>query len=349
MGGAVNILLLTSHSIAEYDDLRMFTDAGYDVFSIGAYTDPLHPADDMRPPIAHERANWPDLAALCHAQRVKHAEDDPGYVIDWAKGDLHPEVIAWADVIVVHHFLDPWVIDQWHRIRHKRVVWRTCGQSDPRLERAMAPLHADGLTIVRYSPAEQRFFEGIGVWAGQDALIRFGKYIDDYTGWRGDGAWVGNVTQDMLGRGEACGLTFWRESVRDLDARPAGPRSEGLEGGVGKLSPDELHEYLRACRAYLYTGTQPASYTLGLMEAMLTGTPVVSIGKGRMVAPALFEADELVPRAYDSPWDARRYLRGLLADPDEALFQSVVARQVGQALFSVTSVLPQWVELLGAP
>ena len=42
----MNVLLLTSHSIAEYDDLRMLTDLGYNVFSIGAYTDPRNPTDD---------------------------------------------------------------------------------------------------------------------------------------------------------------------------------------------------------------------------------------------------------------------------------------------------------------
>ena len=45
----MNLLLLLAHSIAEYDDVRMFSDLGYDVFSIGAYTNPANPGDNLRP------------------------------------------------------------------------------------------------------------------------------------------------------------------------------------------------------------------------------------------------------------------------------------------------------------
>ena len=68
------------------------------------------------------------------------------------------------------------------------------------------------------------------------------------------------------------GLYYYLEATRGLYARPAGPGSERLRG-VGSLSHEDMLDYLRRCRVYLYTGTQPASYTLGLMEAMLTGIP----------------------------------------------------------------------------
>jgi hypothetical protein len=55
-----------------------------------------------------------------------------------------------------------------------------------------------------------------------------------------------------------------------------------------------MRDYLRRIRAYLYTGTQPASYTLGLIEAMMTGVPVVSIGPDHMTWQRdLFEGHEL--------------------------------------------------------
>jgi hypothetical protein len=132
-----NVLLLTSHSIAEYDDLRMLSDLGYDVFSIGAYTNPGQPGDDKRPALP-DVPYHADFEALCWEQRARHEGDDPGFVIDWAKGDLHPGIVDWADAIIVHHFPEAWIAGQWERIRDKRVIWRTCGQSDPRLEAAMA-------------------------------------------------------------------------------------------------------------------------------------------------------------------------------------------------------------------
>jgi hypothetical protein len=158
-----------------------------------------------------------------------------GGVVDWAKADLHPDIIDWADVIICHHYEEAWLVNQWPAIRHKRVVWRTCGQSDARKEGVMARLRADGLEIVRYSPKEEEAFTRLGAFAGQDALIRFGKYPADWDGWTGEEAVVGNVTQNMAGRGEFCGLTFWLDATQGLPAKPAGPSSELLPGGIGAL------------------------------------------------------------------------------------------------------------------
>jgi hypothetical protein len=224
----MRILLLTAHDIAEYDDLRMFTDMGHDVFSIGAYIDPAFPASEMRPALPNA-ASHPWLAALCDVQRAKHIEDPmvirvgstETNVVDWAKADLHPDIIDWADVIICHHYEEAWLVNQWPAIRHKRVVWRTCGQSDARKEGVMARLRADGLEIVRYSPKEEEAFTRLGAFAGQDALIRFGKYPEDWDGWTGEEAVVGNVTQNMAGRGEFCGLTFWLDATQG--SRPSLP------------------------------------------------------------------------------------------------------------------------------
>jgi hypothetical protein len=338
------ILLLLAHSIAEYDDARMLTDLGYDVFSIGSYVNPHEPADPKRPPLL-TMSQHPDLEILVGDQMA-------------AKAHLPDEVIEWADVIIAHHYVREWLAGQWPRIRHKRVVWRTCGQSDPWLEDTMAPLRRDGLTIVRYSPAEERHFKAAGHWAGEDALIRFGKYVDDYGPWApaeanldGESSrWVGNITQNMGGRGEHVGLTFYRQATLGLSAFPAGPGSEDLPGGVGELSPEGVNEYLSRAGAYLYTGTVPASYTLGLIEAMLSGTPVVSIGADAWLGPRdLFEAHQLAPYHFDDPKKARSCLRDLLADADLAENTGWAGALVARSLFDVEIVGPQWVDLLGRP
>jgi hypothetical protein len=345
----LRVLLMTAHDVAEYDDLRMLTDLGYDVFSIGAYTDPLHPASLLRPPLdvpAH-----PDLAALCIVQREKH-EGDPmlmgiaGQIhnlVDWAKADLHPDIIEWADVIICHHYLESWVYRQWDRIKHKRVIWRTCGQSNAMLEEVMGTLRADGLEIVRYSPKEEPAFRRLGVFAGADALIRFGKYPDDYGPWVGDWPVVGNVTQNMAGRGEFCGYPFWQAATKGLPVKPAGLQSEALPGGMGALSYPDMLDYLRHIRCYLYTGTQPASYTLALMEAMLSGVPVVSMGPESWWMPDLFEGREITCRGSDDPLEARGILSRLLSMKDP----NPPERHRALELFDVAHIGPQWAAFLG--
>ena len=335
------ILLLASHAVAEYDDVRMFHDLGYEIFAPGGYEDPSSEGEGIRPPLP-QVPYYADLAERCQRQRSLYGE--PGPAIDWAKARIHDDIIDWADAIIVHHFVDRWVGAQWDRIRHKRVIWRTCGQSNPELEDYMRQF--DGLEIVRYSPREQAHFERRGSFAGQDALIRFGKYPSDYGPWTGESVTVGNLTQDMPARGHAVGYPYWLQATAGLPTMPAGKGSETMPGGIGALSYELMLAYLRSQRVYLYTGTTPASYTLGLIEAMLSGVPVVSIdaaswGEGWDGAD-LFEGDAIAGYAPPTVADTRNLLATILNQPDLALTVSRQARDRAISLFGIEQVGAQW-------
>jgi hypothetical protein len=327
------ILLLTAHSIAEYDDLRMLSELGHEVFSIGAYTDPAHPTDDKRPPL--DVPYFPELALLVDGDQMAHKQHLPDDLIDW------------SEVIIAHHFVYDWIAGQWGRIRDKRVIWRTCGQSNPDLEGFMRYLRPEGLQIVRYSPLEGKS----PISAGADAIIRFGKEPADWYGWEGNLLAVGNVTQDMLGRAEATGHAFWEVATRELAVAPAGPMSQDLRGGVGNLDYEELRAYLRSIRVMLYTGTLPAPYTLGLIEAMMTGTPTVSIGprawaRGVDWLEPMFEATYIAGGGFDDPAAARTALIALLNDEDYARDVSKKQRERAIALFGMDVIKQQWAAFL---
>jgi hypothetical protein len=336
----MNVLILASHEIAEYDDLRMFTDLGIDAFVPGGYQNPPEHDQQLRPPL--DAPVFPELIEACENRRREYG--DPGHMIDWAKAALPDEVIDWADVIICHHFPERWIAGQWDRISHKRVIWRTCGQSNPDLEAYMGQLVPHGLQIIRYSPKERN----LPNFAGEDALIRFGKYPSDYGPWTGEVACVANVTQHMLDRGDATGLSYYLEATKGLYVRPAGPGSEKLRG-VGSLSHPDMLDYLRRCRVYLYTGTQPASYTLGLMEAMLTGIPVVSIGPkafGQGWIGDVFEGHEITRNFHDDPMEVRAQLDGLLQIHELAAAIGSSQRDRAIDLFDVATVGEQWREFL---
>lgn len=336
----MNILLLISHSIAEYDDLRMLSDLGYNVFSIGAYSHPGAPNDDKRPPLPLP-VNVV-LTGLCDEQREKHAGEDTSRVIDWAKGDLHPDIIDWADVIICHHFPVPWIAQQWQKFDGKRVIWRTCGQSNAELERIMGVLRKTGLEIVRYSPKER----SLGNYAGEDAVIRFGKYVEDFPAWTGERRQVINVTQNLYQRHPATNWEFWEVATADLTRLTIGPGSEVI-GGVGNISTAAMYDLLAKSRAYLYTGTQPASYTLGLIEALMTGTPTVSIGASWMQLPELFEGHELADFAFENPEDAASQLGLWLNDSEAAKAVSEAQRAKAIETFGMETVGKAWSEFLG--
>lgn len=321
------ILLLTAHSIAEHDDLRMFHEMGHEVMSIGAYLDPANPADDKRPALPQVPPAPKELTDLVVGDQIQ------------LKGHLPKEIIDWADVIIAHHFVYDWIGGQWARLKGKRVIWRTCGQTSPQLEQFMEYLRPEGLQIVRYSPKE-RFN---GPWfAGEDAMIRFGKEPEEWYGWHGSDAVVGNITQDMVGRGDATGLDFYLAATQGLPAKPAGPNSEKLPGGIGTLEYEAMREYLRSIRCYLYTGTMPAPYTLGLIEAMITGVPVVSIGSEAWGLPDLFEASEIIGNGENDPRKAAYRLRRYLNDQDFARSHGGMQRGHAIELFGMDTIREQW-------
>lgn len=359
-GVAKRVLLLLAHAIEEYDQVALLSGLGYDVFSIGAYSDPAHPDVDVRPPLPNA-PDHPELREACHAKRVEHVErgrekvltlDGPRDPVDWAKADLPAAVFDWADVIICHHFEHTWLWPQWPRLREKRVIWRTVGQSVEHNEWMMAPLRRDGLQVVRYSPKERN----IPGYAGEDALIRFYKDPDEWTGWTGEESVVINVTQNLRDRHPFTNYEFWDQATQGLPRMPLGPGSE-THGGAGSLTYEEMRGWLRRARAYLYTGTQPASYTLGLIEAMMTGIPVVSIGPAWMrvfpYGPLLFEGHELAPcdggSDHNDPAEALAHLALLLSAPAAAETESRLMRERAIGTFGKATVAAAWRDFLGAP
>jgi glycosyltransferase involved in cell wall biosynthesis len=181
-------------------------------------------------------------------------------------------------------------------------------------------------------------------------MIRFSKDPADWYGWTGEDAVVGNLTQDLAKRGDAVGYWFWQQATDGLPTAAAGPGSAEI-GGLGELAYDDMRAYLRRCRAYLYTGTQPAPYTLGLMEAMMTGVPVVSIGPkaygGDTYLVETFEAADIAELWEDDPKRAGIMLRLVLDQGHMAKIVSANVRQRAIDLFGIDTVTEAWRAYLG--
>jgi hypothetical protein len=344
-----NVVLCLSHSIEEHDQLRLLHGIGANVFSIGGYINPSSPHDPKRDAL-RQIPHYPDLQAAVDAIG---APDNLGA----AQRRIPDAILDWADVIVFHHYLDR-LFGQWDRIRawldggsHRRVIWRSVGQSVTGNELDAAPFMRDGLERVLYSPKERNI---PGFSGGDSPVIRFYKDPDEWTGWTGEEARVINITQHLAQREPYTNHGFWEAATRGLPRMALGPGSEVL-GGPGQLTLDEMKHWLRTSRAYLYTGTQPASYTLGLIEAMMTGTPVVSIGPAWMrifpFGPGLFEGHELAGphRGGDmnSSDNARKALRILLDDEMIAADESEFTRAHAIELFGMDTIADQWARYLG--
>ena len=333
----MKLLYVSCHSTLEYDELKLFHEMGIDVFSHGAYCDPRdNSGDPKRPPL--DMPFYPELHALAKAT---------------PKEAIAPELFEWADVILFMG-MSHWVVKNWAQLQagRKRVIWRSIGQSTPAIEKELALYMGKGLEIVRYSPIERE----IPHYAGDGTLVRFYKDEEELGSWTGERSCVISVGQMVKHRDHYCGLTWFERATEDLPRLMIGPHNEDISTMPSALlSYDELKAALRENRAFFYTGTYPAPYTLGFVEAWIAGIPVVAIGhKLRDYhfpgAPGSYE----IPRLLDGRNGFCSDDIGQLHDMCETLLGDLgAAREMGQAgraaaipLFGKQAAIFAWREAL---
>lgn len=335
------ILYLSVHEILEYDEVKLFHEMGHEVYSMGAYTHPGGQENRKRPPL-------PDLPYNPHFIELS---------LQYPKERLHPEQLDAIDIVIIMHetklVSNNWGVFKPFIDRGGRVIWRSIGQSVPAREHELKLYRSQGLEVVRYSPAELTIKDNIG----QDAMIRFYKDPDEYKGWTGDDPIAINFSQDLKRRGEFCGYTAITAMSRGFNHLIYGPHNENLgKRWGGMLNNEEQLERYRSARVYLYHGTYPASYTLTLMEAMMTGIPVVSVGRRLGNGPMFtqqetFEVPDIIQDGIsgfvsDDIEELRGRIGSLLEDKRLASQISTFGRNRAIELFGKAKIRAEWEEYL---
>jgi hypothetical protein len=307
----MKLLYLSCHAILEYDELRLFEKLGIDYFSLGSYINPRNPVDPIRPALTHKVDEW----LLSHAPDRDH---------------LTAEFLDRFDVIVVMHKKE-WITNNWELLKDRNVIWRTIGQSTPSYEDALFEQRFQGrLKVVRYSRREANIDRNIG----SDAVIPFYKDPEEFKGYNGFEREVIIFHQDLKNRNDFVGYQQVMQAFHDFPAKVYGPNNQNLgELNGGFLSYDQMRQKMRDSRVYFYTGTQPASYTLNLIEAMMTGIPVVAIG------PKLWNTLNLAGDVYELPDIIQNTVNGFISDDMEEIRQYITfllgnrdaAKRIGEA------------------
>ena len=349
------ILYMSVHETLEYDELKLFSELGYEVYSLGAYTQPGGEEHRKRPPL--ELPYNPHFIELA---------------LQYDRRKLHPEILEGIDIVIVMHepsFLGyskgakDWNSDlgegNWPLFRDfikrgGRVIWRSIGQSIPTVEDKIRPWVEEGLEIVRYSPTEKT----IARYAGENTIIRFYKDPEEYTGWTGERRRVINFTQSLKQRGKFCGYKLIKQVMNGLAGEVYGPGNDdlgSLNGGL--LKYEEQMQAMRESRAYLYHGSYPASYTLSFIEAMMIGMPMVCAGpkegNGSMFPEQeTYEIPDLIDQEVngfysDRPEALSQQIHKLLNDPSYAIMMSAFGRNRAIKLFGKKKIAGQWKEFLG--
>ena len=333
----MKIHYMSCHSVLEYNEVKLFTELGHDVFSNGAYLDPAGHISLPRPGIDGAK-KWSD-------EMISFARNE-------ARTNLPQELIDPFDVIIVMHTPDL-IVNNWEKIKHKRVIWRTIGQSVGNIEKRLKPMRDEGLEIVRYSPKEVN----IANYLGSDALIRFYKDQDVFNGWVGDSDKVVNFSQSLKGRGPFCHYNEIVGSIIGFNAKVYGTGNEDLgELNGGNVGFEKMLDILRDARVAVYGGTWPASYTLSIIEYMMLGIPVVAASKkiAHMASYEKFnfyEVDEIIEDKVsgfvcDTVQEMRHCIEQLINNYDLAKKISANSRARAIELFGKEKIAEQWREFL---
>lgn len=332
----MKLLYLSVHAILEYDECKLFEELGVDWFALGSYIIPRTPVDSIRPPI--NRAANADLLKIAPMR------------------DAMPKsFVDQFDTVVVMHgdtAEGNWIEQNWENMKHKRVIWRTIGQSNPRLETKMQQFRDQGMQIVRMSEREAN----IPNFAGADDVIHFYKDPEEFGGYTGKDKEAITFAQNMIQRGENCHFDLFEKITQGFNSHVYGPKNENagaLNGGF--LTYEEMRQKMSDSRVYIYTGTQPSCYVLNFIEAWMTGIPIVAIG------PEHGNSLNLLPDIYQIPEFISTGVNGICSDSIEFLRQAVgklmsdhdLAKQVGQqgrekaiALFGKEVIKSKWKKFL---
>jgi len=326
---------ISCHAVLEYDEVKLLSELGYKVFSNGAYTDPKGAYTLPRPGIP----------------RAEYYEHFANIARSTPKTNLPKELIEPFDILIIMHSPEV-LLQNWDRIKHKKVIWRTIGQSMPGIEAKIAPLVKEGLQIVRYSPKEKN----LGNYAGAKTMIRFYKDPNEYKGWTGEDSTVINFTQSLRGRMNFVYHDEIMAVIEEYGGKVYGTGNEDLGKYNGGELPYEMQkEIMRKAGVLVYGGTYPASYTLTLIEAMMTGVPVVSIGgataQNRFEQWDFTEIPDIIEQGISGLWsddigEMKKFTKNLLKSRDLAEEISINARKQAIRLFSRDVIAPQWRDLL---
>ncbi len=336
------------HGTLEHDELTLFTELGIDWFSTGLYLDPLHPNIEHSPRSPINKIVDGDLKAEFLASNYR-------YKI-YSTPTITKEFARKFDIILMSHCsptgLSP-VINNWEAIKDKPVVWRTYTQQSSSIESLTQYYRQYGLKLVRVSPRERN----IEHYAGDDAIIRVHVDENEYSGWTGEEPIVLTFNNMFSRRAFHSNTGLYlkiRQKMQPIRFELYGCDNQDAPMSLGELPWEKVKEKYKKARVYFALGSKPASLTYNLIEAMMTGCPVVTWGPklGGCNIPShgwknTYEACDIITNGVngfysDNENQIERYIKMLLNDEALAREISVNARKKALEMFSKEKLKNDW-------
>lgn len=258
----MKIWINSCHASLEYDQVKMFQQIpGLEISGL------FHVASTQRPKIA----GITDY-------------DPPGEVHEANKTiNLTRAHMNNPDIVLVHQWPDfPQRAETFAKMGIPSIAI-LFGQGSPEQHAELARIAREqkNIWLVAYALKEFSMYARLGAPLDRLRLIRFAK---DPTEFNPD-AWSGNdkvclIPCNSLHRRGACGWNLVQILVAmKLPILICGLETEAV-GGLGEISWAQYRQLLTRVRCCLSVGTIPAPYTLSLLEAICSGTPIVANDNG---------------------------------------------------------------------
>lgn len=167
------------------------------------------------------------------------------------------------------------------------------------------------------------------------SVIPLAVDTDEFWGYTGEVPAVLTVCTLFRERGIAHGYDLHQWLTRGLPFRVAGANPDRPDGSL--LALDSLKAAYRRYRLYLYTGTIPL--TMAMLEAMATGSPIVTVRTPETARIIVNGSNGFVS---SDRYELRRAICRLLADPSLAHSLGAAGRLTVRRLFDPRDFVTRW-------
>ena len=350
----MRILITGGHSELIWDMVKVFHEKlGHNVEISGGYP------DDKRPSITKINNREIELSEKIWAVLLEYSN------LFGSFQDINAVSGKLKDVPSISDFLNQ---DHWHAVEEivdgfdyvycfipaladifsqkSKVLWHLIGGENIEHKNLINKVIKRGSKVVCYSESQERIFSKSNLSL---PTIHFYKDSEELNGWVGSDSSVLYLANDILSRKEACHYNWFVKTRIEDKWWLAGSINEQCGSGAVKFSYEELISRMRKTRLFFNLGTDPAPYTLGLIEAAMVGMPIVTPNyihhpsRPQYQVPELFKDSCFVLN--NNKTIAKASIRFLLKKKSKCNSLSEASRSVAIREFG-DSVLEKWKELL---
>jgi GT2 family glycosyltransferase/2-polyprenyl-3-methyl-5-hydroxy-6-metoxy-1,4-benzoquinol methylase/spore maturation protein CgeB len=175
-------------------------------------------------------------------------------------------------------------------------------------------------------------------WGIEGSIVLPGINLDDYGGFTGADACALSVGNLFVERDHMLGFSFLKEILREVPHVLVGENPQVREAQKA-ADWESLKNYFRRCRVYVNATVEAFEdgYNLGMLEAMASGMPVVSLANA--TSPIIDGENGFI--SSDTAY-LRACVLALLEDPERATEIGSRARKTVASQFSVNAFVENW-------